>query len=303
MTTNDDRPTFDIEDPDTHVEASGFAIDDEVTLETGSLPPPGFAEDDDAPTDRPPPPFGVEGAEDGRFEVNIPALGPSGSPLRTPAEIAALVEEGRAMVEPLARRVLRQVGGRADSDELGSVGRFALVEAARSFDASRSRFAPYAAQRLKWAMLDHVRRDTQRRGSARHGTALLAAERVASARSEPPSGMDLPTEETARAALADAFSAHANALAVGLVLGSAQAEPSPDSTMNPERAVGDLRNVHRLREAISLLPDNQRALVQRHYFEDERFDHIAESLGLSKSWASRLHAQAMATLADVLKSR
>lgn len=294
------KPPLEIEDPDTSVEAGSFEIEDEPTIETGSLPPRAFeafdprAEVDDAPTDRPPP---LALASDPPPPPRVISSLPS------PTAIATLVEEGRPLIEPTARRVLREVGGRGDLDELGSVGRFALVEAARNFDPSRSRFAAFASQRLRWAMLDHVRRDTQRRGSSRLGAALAVAERVASARSEPPTGADLPTEETARAALADALAAQANALAVGLVLGSSPGEPSPDSTMNPERAVGDRRNIDRLRAAIAELPDKQRALVERHHFDDERFDHIAESLGLSKSWASRLHAQAIATLAAVLKSR
>ena len=54
--------------------------------------------------------------------------------------------------------------------------------------------------------------------------------------------------------------------------------------------------------ALSLLPPRQRAIVERHYFGGERFDEIAESLGVSKSWASRLHAQAMAALAERLRN-
>jgi RNA polymerase sigma factor FliA len=49
--------------------------------------------------------------------------------------------------------------------------------------------------------------------------------------------------------------------------------------------------------AIAQLPDEEAALVRRHYVEGERFDHVAQSLGLSKSWASRLHSRAMQRLA------
>ena len=43
------------------------------------------------------------------------------------------------------------------------------------------------------------------------------------------------------------------------------------------------------------------AVTERNYFGDERFDDIARSLGVSKSWASRLHAQAMRALAERLR--
>jgi RNA polymerase sigma factor for flagellar operon FliA len=288
MASPTERPPFPIDDPDTSVELPGFSIDDEATIDTGSIPPPAFAEVDDAPTDRPPPP-------------DAPARG--GSSLRTPAEIAAWVDEGRPLVDLAARRVHREVGGRADVDELASVGRFALVEAARHFDPSRSRFAPYAQRKIRWAMLDHVRRDTQRRGCGPRGAALTALERMPRD-SRDTQNDELPTDETARAALAEAIAQQAAALVVGIAIGRArETDLSPDSTINPERAVGERRNVDRLRAAIDALPEAQRSLVERHYFHDERFDHIAESLGVSKSWASRLHAQAIATLAKALGSR
>jgi len=37
-------------------------------------------------------------------------------------------------------------------------------------------------------------------------------------------------------------------------------------------------------------------LIRRHYLEGERFDHVAAELGLSKSWASRLHTRAIGRL-------
>lgn len=294
MTTDDPPHGFDIDDPDTSVEHTPFAIEDEATIDTTSIPPP-HEYGEGAPTDRPPPMAPPPGVDvDSAARVDRP---------RTTAQISALVDEARGLVEPAARRILRQVGHRAELEELEAVGRFALVEAARSFDETKSRFAPYALQKLRWAMIDHVRRDTRRRGSARPGTALAVAERVMEARPEPPAGLDLPTEETARAALADAFASHANALAVGLMFSSLQYDPPPESTMNPERAVGDRRNVERLRAALAELPERQRVILERHYIGNERFDHIAESLGISKSWASRLHAQAVASLAMALGNR
>ena len=57
-----------------------------------------------------------------------------------------------------------------------------------------------------------------------------------------------------------------------------------------------------VREAISELPADESELVRRHYLENERFDHVATELGLSKSWASRLHTRAIGRLAKRLKA-
>jgi RNA polymerase sigma factor for flagellar operon FliA len=56
-------------------------------------------------------------------------------------------------------------------------------------------------------------------------------------------------------------------------------------------------------KAIRELPDNEAELVRRHYLEGERFDHVAKDLGLSKSWASRLHTRAIRRLSEALRGR
>jgi RNA polymerase sigma factor for flagellar operon FliA len=51
------------------------------------------------------------------------------------------------------------------------------------------------------------------------------------------------------------------------------------------------------------LPENEAVLVRRHYLEGERFDHVAKELGLSKSWASRLHTRAIKRLTEALRGQ
>ena len=54
--------------------------------------------------------------------------------------------------------------------------------------------------------------------------------------------------------------------------------------------------------AIAQLPDNEAQLVRRHYIDGESFEQVADELGLSKSWASRLHARAISRLSKRLRS-
>ena len=56
-----------------------------------------------------------------------------------------------------------------------------------------------------------------------------------------------------------------------------------------------------VRRAIDDLPPDEATLVRRHYLEGARFDQVAASLGLSKSWASRLHSRAILRLSKRLK--
>ena len=56
-----------------------------------------------------------------------------------------------------------------------------------------------------------------------------------------------------------------------------------------------------VREAVDALPEQERHLIQRHYFEDVRLDEASRELGLSKSWGSRIHSRAIASITQTLK--
>lgn len=253
------------------------------------------------------PPFVIEDPDTLIDDTELPlgdddGAGPTDRP--PPLTMASLVDEARGMIEPLAKSVARQVGYRGELAELCSVGRAALVEAASAYDAARTVFEGFAAKKVRWAMIDHVRKETRGRGISRRATALASSDWVSEAMAEAPADTALPTEESARAALAGALATHAAAMAVGLIAArSSRTDRIPDSSPDPEAAVEERRTLERLRDAIGRLPDQQRALVERHYFHEERFDRIAESLGVSKSWASRLHAQAIADLGRSLRGR
>ena len=65
--------------------------------------------------------------------------------------------------------------------------------------------------------------------------------------------------------------------------------------------IGRAETLVAVREAMDALPDQERHLVQRHYFDDVRLDEAASELGLSKSWASRLHGRAIENITRQMK--
>ncbi|MBA3821142.1 MAG: hypothetical protein H0X17_19815 [Deltaproteobacteria bacterium] len=52
----------------------------------------------------------------------------------------------------------------------------------------------------------------------------------------------------------------------------------------------------RLQAALAKLPARERELVTKHYWEGKNLLEAGAELGISKSWASRLHAQAVERL-------
>ncbi|HEY4122925.1 MAG TPA: sigma-70 family RNA polymerase sigma factor [Byssovorax sp.] len=208
----------------------------------------------------------------------------------------ALVRQGLAVLEVVARRVERRLGGLVQVDDLLAAGRVAVLQVVRAWDPSRARFAPYCALRLQWALLDMARRETHGRvvGRAR---AIAASERFAEgAAADAAERGQVALDEDPEARLTALLSGHAAALALPLLVAGAS-DDKPDEGPTPEDRYRVAEFAERIRAVVGQLPARERTLVERHYWRDEPLEHIAKDLGVSKSWASRLHAQAIEKLA------
>ncbi|MCC6528437.1 MAG: sigma-70 family RNA polymerase sigma factor [Polyangiaceae bacterium] len=205
-------------------------------------------------------------------------------------------------------KLCRRLAPYADEDELTSLARAALVEVVRRHDPERAPLVPYVVRHLEWAVLDELRRLTHVRAIKARALALETASRLLAAREEADAGaspagtgsdpMSLPSQEEFRARLRGLLASQASALATAL---SASGGEPADPADNPEDKLTRDTLAARIRASVAELPERERALVERHYFGEERFDVIAADLGVSKSRASRLHAQAIETLGRRLR--
>lgn len=214
------------------------------------------------------------------------------------------------LVDLIARQLARELGRSAEIDDLRAMGHQGLLEAARRFDEGRGvTFRRFANYRVRGAMLDGVRKSAPlpRRAHARI-RALEAALLVAETASEDSAAAN-PAQADPRASeqkLTEHLADMATAMAVGLLATPAigdEGEPSAvDTALSPEEAVAEAELRQIVIDALEELPEDERQLVRRHYLEGERFDHVAASLGLSKSWGSRLHTRAVARLTKRLRT-
>jgi RNA polymerase sigma factor for flagellar operon FliA len=214
------------------------------------------------------------------------------------------------LVEVIARQLARELGHAVEFEDLRAMGQQGLLEAARRFDENRGvSFRRYANYRVRGAMLDGVRKSAPlpRRAHERV-RALEAALLVAEAASEdavpsqgPPSVDPVAAEQKLTEHLADMATAMALGLLSTPVRGDEGEVTALDMSLSPEAAVAEAELRKLVVDALADLPDDERALVQRHYLEGERFDHVAASLGLSKSWGSRLHSRAIMRLTKRLR--
>ena len=225
------------------------------------------------------------------------------------SEELARFESGLDLVDAIARRIAREVGASAELADLLSYGREGLLDAARRFDPSRGvPFRGYASFRVRGAIIDGVRKSSRLpRRTHERLSGLLALGRTSEGAYEDAVAPAAPgtTPADAERALSEHLAAMATAVAVGLLATTGYSDDGErvPVTMedDAEEALGRAELLAVVRRAIAELPPEEEALVRRHYLEGERFDHVASELGLSKSWASRLHTRAIKRLTEKLR--
>ena len=214
------------------------------------------------------------------------------------------------LVPVIAGQLRGCIGSCVELDDLLSYARAGLLDAARRFDVQRGvPFRAYATLRVRGAVIDGIRAlaPLPRRAHERL-RGLCAIDRVnegviddafASA-----SGAISP--EAADLALADHLANLATAMALGMIATPTHGEDGEVAGLSrlesPEEAASNAELRQGVLRALATLPHQEAELVRRHYFEGDRFDQVASDLGLSKSWASRLHSRAIGRLSKRLKS-
>jgi len=178
----------------------------------------------------------------------------------------ALVNDNLPLVRSLARRMAPNALPFLELGDLVSIGTEALLLASRRFDRSRKvPFGSFAYRRVRGAMIEGL-------GAA--GPHSRGRRRRRAGRSE---RGPLP--------VLCAYDDRRQVGTGGRELAARLAE-----------RIDDRRLAARLDRAMATLDQRERELVRRHYFEGEHMRDIARDLGISRAWASRLHARALVLL-------
>jgi RNA polymerase sigma factor FliA len=226
------------------------------------------------------------------------------------SEAKQLVEKHLSLVQALARKVKKTLGASIELDDLIGYGSKGLVEAAERFDARQGvAFSTFAYYRIRGAMYDglrtmgwYSRADYARYRAEERANEYLQshADREAAAVAQAPGAAS-----AAPAAKAEALAA-AEQLLAGIatvhITSLEAASTVPDQSLPaPDAAVDSRRVSVRVRDAIATLPAKERRLMELYYFADKNLEEAGAELGLSKSWACRLHARAVDLLREALE--
>jgi RNA polymerase sigma factor FliA len=221
-------------------------------------------------------------------------------------ERASLVERNLDLARRVALTVHARCRDHVELDELIALGNAGLAEAAARFDPDGgASFRTFAHYRVQGAIVDGLRRMSAlpRRVWANLQT-LRAASEYLENRAEREAGAtragapDKTTTE-ALAAVREAMGAVRTVYMTSLAALGEHREPAADEEHAGER-IDRARLGQRLARALDALPERERQLVMKHYWEGKNLLEAGNELGISKSWASRLHAQAVERLRGLL---
>jgi len=221
-----------------------------------------------------------------------------------------MVEQHLGLVQSVARKLKKQITARVDFDDLVGYGSKGLIEAAERFDPAQGvAFTTFAYYRIRSAMLDglrtmgwYSRADYARYRAEERATEYLQnqAEREGAAVTGAREGAASPeagTVEGKLSAIAELLGGVATVHITSLEAAATVADervPAADASLDTGRLSA------RVRDAVHNLPERERQLMDLYYFADKNLEEAGAAMGLSKSWACRLHARAVELLRQQL---
>lgn len=223
-----------------------------------------------------------------------------------------LVDANVPFVRSIAAKIKEQLPREIEFDDLVAYGMQGLLEAAERYDGRHgTSFTTFAYYRVRGAMFDGLRgmgwlprSEYARQRFEERAAAYLQnlADREAGAASlgdgdAAPRAINL--EEELRY-LAEALGGVAAIFVTSLDAEGDVSETAAGSPP-PQQHVERRERNRAIRDAVSSLPEKERKLLELYYYEDRSLAEAGQSLGLSKSWSSRLHARAISLLKSALE--
>ncbi|MCP4175146.1 MAG: sigma-70 family RNA polymerase sigma factor [Fuerstiella sp.] len=203
-----------------------------------------------------------------------------------------LIHSCQGLVRSIAWKIHQRLPGNIDLDDLVGFGQIGLAEAARDFDQTRGvQFTTYAYYRVRGAILDGLstmawftKADYQRGRYERAANDVL----------ETAPDKDTADDDT------NWFGRTARSLSMTYLMTqwsgeNADLESSDMRSPSEAAEATDLQGA--IRQLVDGLPEQEQNLIRGIYFEGLSIKEAGERIGVSKAWASRLHARTLESLA------
>lgn len=234
---------------------------------------------------------------------------------RTEQDRQDLITEHLPLVRFVAGKMRRQVEASTviDFDDLVGFGTEGLIHAADTFDpAHGARFSTWAVMHIRTTILDALRtldplpRSVRQKNTVIERASHELAQRIGAwpTAAQVAAVIDTPlmdvraTMQTAarRSVSLDAVDDSGDQGRASWL--SELADDDPEG--NPEAVVDRVAERGALREAMAHLPEREGMLIRMYYQEGASMRAIGETLGVSESRVSQLHARALRLLREAL---
>lgn len=202
-----------------------------------------------------------------------------------------LIQSCQGLVRSIAWKIHQRLPRSIDLDDLIGYGQVGLAEAARDFDSTRGiQFTTYAYYRVRGAVLDGLstmswfsKADYSRGRYEQGANAVLRESSTGEGISEELTWFANTTRSLSAAFLISDFASvcveKQNSVAVS---------PSADAEAD------DLKRI--IEDSLGRLTEQERTLIESVYFHGMSIKDAGERIGISKAWASRLHARILHNL-------
>jgi len=228
-----------------------------------------------------------------------PAVGEDGK-----LDKRALVEQYTPYVRSIAAKIKKTLANNIEFDDLMSYGMTGLLEAADRYDPKYgANFMTFSYYRVRGAIYDGLRgmgwvsrSEYQKIRFEERATQYLnnVANRNLGAKHDRKDAADKVNE------LADQVSRLVTIYVTSLE-GMTDLQVADEKHKPVDDRFMDLQMKDKVRDAILKLPDAERTLLTLYYFKEMSLQEVGEHMGLSKSWTSRRHAQAIEKLSRILQ--
>lgn len=213
-------------------------------------------------------------------------------------QIEQLVVQYLPYAEALAWSLRNQLPSTVEMEEVLSLARLGLTDAAQKFDPSRRvSFKTYAYYRIRGAIYDGVR-------------ALGISSRREICKYKFTKGMDLFLQNEQDARAGDVPPPRAPAASelkqlVGVMTSIyllsldsilENSDILADTLVTPDKEMEKTEAVERLKQVIQHLSSQEQSIIHLYYYENRTLDEIGQALNLSKSWVCRMHGRVLKKL-------
>ncbi|MCI5585681.1 MAG: FliA/WhiG family RNA polymerase sigma factor [Lachnospiraceae bacterium] len=213
-----------------------------------------------------------------------------------------IILEYAPLVKLVAGRISMYLGYNVEYEDLVSYGIFGLIDAIDKFDHTKAvKFETYASLRIRGAILDQIRKmdwipRTIRQRQKQIEAVMREVESVhgrAATDAEIAEGLGISQEEYVEWQSKMKIT---NVVSLNEFLEQGSEVPNPTGVQHfimPEEAVEQEELKKMLAEALKLLTEKERRVIELYYYEDLTLKEISHVLEVTESRVSQLHTKAL----------